>query len=60
MDWKAILLGITVAGLSAVGWGICIAIGFWLAHKMTNRIDELIREKQAKSIVDKVINECNF
>lgn len=60
MDWKAIFLGIAVAGLSAIGWGICIAIGFWLAHKATNKIDELIRERQAKSIVDKVINEFNF
>jgi hypothetical protein len=26
--------------LNMVLWGICVAFGFWIGHKVTNRLDE--------------------
>ena len=55
MEQKIIEGILYVCGL--IVWGLCIAIGFWMGHGITNRVDRGWNKWRGKRIAQSTINK---
>lgn len=65
MQTKSVLVGIVLAGLSAMCWGFLIALGFWLCHRFITQptevwLDERKGKKIANEMISEIEKECKF